>query len=96
MSGGIYGPEVDYWKIGCIMRELADGNPMFPGENEVDQLACIIKILWSLPENLVNMCYENPIYNEKKLFKVKKPETLERRDLGILSPTAIDFMKGLL
>ena len=96
LSGGIYGPEVDYWAIGCIMGELADGNPMFPGENEVDQLDCIIKILGNLPENLVNMYYENPIYNEKELFKVKKPETLERRYLGILSPTAIDFMKGLL
>ena len=96
LSGGIYGPEVDYWAIGCIMGELADGNPMFPGENEVDQLNCIIKILGNLPEDLVNMYYENPIYNEKELFKVKKPETLERRYLGILSPTAIDFMKGLL
>ena len=96
LSGGIYGPEVDYWAIGCIMGELADGNPMFPGENEVDQLDCIIKILGNLPEELVKMYYENPIYNEKELFKVKKPETLEKRYLGILSPTAIDFMKGLL
>ena len=96
LSGGIYGPEVDYWAIGCIMGELADGNPMFPGEDEVDQLDCIIKILGNLPENLVNMYYENPIYNGKQLFKIKKPETLEKRYLGILSPTAIDFMKGLL
>ena len=96
LSGGIYGPEVDYWAIGCIMGELADGNPMFPGENEVDQLDCIIKILGNLPEDLVNMYYENPIYNEKELIKIKKPETLEKRYLGILSPTAIDFMKGLL
>ena len=96
LSGGIYGPEVDYWAIGCIMGELADGNPMFPGEDEVDQLDCIIKILGNLPETLVNMYYENPIYNGKELLKIKKPETLEKRYLGILSPTAIDFMKGLL
>ncbi len=96
LSGGIYGPEVDYWAIGCIMGELADGNPMFPGEDEVDQLDCIIKILGNLPENLVNMYYENQIYNGKELLHVKKPETLEKRYLGILSPTAIDFMKGLL
>ena len=96
LSGGIYGPEVDYWAIGCIMGELADGNPMFPGADEVDQLDCIIKILGNLPENLINMYYENQIYNGKELLKVKKPETLEKRYLGILSPTAIDFMKGLL
>ena len=96
LSNGIYGPEVDYWAIGCIMGELADGNPMFPGENEVDQLECIIKILGNLPSELVNMFYENPIYNGKELLKVNRPESLERRYRGALGPTAIDFLKGLL
>ena len=96
LSNGIYGPEVDYWAIGCIMGELADGNPMFPGENEVDQLDCIIKILGNLPEDLVNMFYSNEIYNGKELLRVNRPESLERRYFGKLGPTAIDFMKGLL
>ena len=97
LSNGIYGPEVDYWAIGCIMGELADGNPMFPGENEVDQLECIIKVLGNLPQDLVNMFYENPIYNGKELFKVNnRTESLERRYMGKLGPTAIDFLKGLL
>ena len=96
LSKGIYGPEVDYWAIGCIMGELADGNPMFPGENEVDQLDCIIKVLGNLPQDLVNMFYENPLYNGKELLKVTRPESLERRYMGRLGPTAIDFLKGLL
>ena len=28
LSKGIYGPDVDFWAIGFIMGELADGNPM--------------------------------------------------------------------
>ena len=96
LSNGIYGPEVDYWAIGCIMGELADGNPMFPGENEVDQLDCIIKVLGNLPEDLINMFYSNEIYNGKELLRVNRPESLERRYFGKLGPTAIDFMKGLL
>lgn len=31
-----YGKEVDIWAIGCIMGELIDGEPLFPGESEVD------------------------------------------------------------
>jgi len=27
-----YGKEVDMWAIGCIMGELVDGQPLFPGE----------------------------------------------------------------
>ena len=96
LSGGIYGPDVDYWAVGCIMGELADGNPMFPGENETDQINCIIKVLGNLPDELVNMFYKNPIYEGKELLHVSKPESLERRYMGKLGPTAIDFMKGLL
>ena len=96
LSGGIYGSDVDYWAVGCIMGELADGNPMFPGENETDQINCIIKILGNLPEELVNMFYKNPIYEGKKLINISKPETIERRYMEKLGPTAIDFMKGLL
>jgi cyclin-dependent kinase-like len=29
---------VDMWAIGCIMGELIDGQPLFPGESEIDQL----------------------------------------------------------
>ena len=96
LSGGIYGPEVDYWAVGCIMGELADGNPMFPGENETDQINCIIKVLGNLPEDLVNMFYKNPIYEGKELLHVSKVKSLERIYMGKLGPTAIDFMKGLL
>lgn len=27
---------VDIWAVGCIMGELIDGQPLFPGENEID------------------------------------------------------------
>lgn len=33
-----YGKPVDIWAIGCIMGEITDGNPLFPGESEIDQL----------------------------------------------------------
>lgn len=31
--------------VGCILAELYTGLPLFPGENEVEQLACIIEII---------------------------------------------------
>jgi cyclin-dependent kinase-like len=36
-----YGMSVDVWAIGCIMGELSDGQPLFPGESEIDQLYII-------------------------------------------------------
>ena len=96
ITNGYYGPEVDYWAIGCIMGELADGEPLFPGENETDQLLCIQKVLGNLPQNQVDMFYRNPLYNGKNLLDVDRPETLERRYIGKLPKIAINFMKGLL
>ena len=96
ITNGYYGPEVDYWAIGCIMGELADGEPLFPGENETDQLHCIQKILGNLPQDQVDMFYKNPLYNGKTLLDIDRPETLERRYMGKLPKIAISFMKGLL
>ncbi len=35
---------IDMWSLGCILAELYTGYPLFPGENEVEQLACIMEI----------------------------------------------------
>ena len=43
-----YGKEVDIWAIGCIMGEITDGDALFPGESEIDQLFCIQKVLGKL------------------------------------------------
>ena len=39
-----YGQAVDMWAIGCIMGELIDGQPLFPGESEIDQLYLIQRV----------------------------------------------------
>ena len=96
ISQGEYNTEVDYWAIGCIMGELVDGNPLFPGENELDQIHCIQKILGNLTDEQIDKFYSNPIFQGKDLLKVTKPETLERKYFGKLSKQAINFMKGLL
>lgn len=42
--GHPYAMAVDMWSLGCIIAELYTGYPLFPGENEVDQLACIMEV----------------------------------------------------
>eukprot|EP00761_Pharyngomonas_kirbyi_P014594 gb/GECH01014624.1/.p1 GENE.gb/GECH01014624.1/~~gb/GECH01014624.1/.p1 ORF type:complete len:428 (+),score=81.78 gb/GECH01014624.1/:1-1284(+) len=40
-----YTTAIDTWSMGCVMAELILGRPLFPGENHVDQLVEIIKVL---------------------------------------------------
>nr|CAH0098640.1 unnamed protein product [Daphnia galeata] len=48
-----YGPPIDMWSFGCILAELYTGYPIFPGENEIEQLACIMEVLDVPPDNVV-------------------------------------------
>lgn len=40
-----YDHSVDIWAVGCIFAELIDGSPFFPGNNDIEQLFKIIKVL---------------------------------------------------
>lgn len=40
-----YHMAIDMWSLGCILVELHTGYPIFPGENEQDQLACMMEVL---------------------------------------------------
>lgn len=91
-----YGKPVDLWAIACIMGELIDGQPLFPGENEIDQLYLIQKMLGPLPADQRELFLKNPRFLGMKFPEISKPETIERRYLGKLSKKALSFMKSLL
>jgi serine/threonine protein kinase len=35
---------IDMWSLGCILAELYTGGPLFPGESEAEQMACIMEV----------------------------------------------------
>ncbi|UZJ56630.1 hypothetical protein CBS101457_005950 [Exobasidium rhododendri] len=47
-----YHTAIDIWSLGCIIAELYTGYPLFPGENEQEQLACIMEVL-GIPDRYV-------------------------------------------
>ncbi|KAG9242868.1 hypothetical protein BJ878DRAFT_148052 [Calycina marina] len=51
--GMTYGMPIDMWSLGCILAELFTGIPIFPGENEQEQLACIMEIFGPPDKQLV-------------------------------------------
>ena len=36
---------IDMWSFACILIELYNGLPIFPGENEHEQIACFLEVL---------------------------------------------------
>ena len=39
-----YSMAIDMWSFGCILAELFTGCPLYPGQDEVEQLLCIMEI----------------------------------------------------
>ncbi|KAF9780633.1 Pkinase-domain-containing protein [Thelephora terrestris] len=41
-----YGTAIDMWSVGCIFAEMVNrGNPLFPGDSEIDQIFRIFRIM---------------------------------------------------
>ncbi|XP_061593896.1 cyclin-dependent kinase-like 5 isoform X3 [Cololabis saira] len=96
LLGAPYGKAVDMWSVGCILGELSDGQPLFPGESEIDQLFTIQKVLGPLPPEQMKLFYNNPRFHGLRFPTVSHPQTLERRYLGIIGGGLLDLLKNLL
>ncbi|XP_062593139.1 cyclin-dependent kinase-like 5 isoform X2 [Saccostrea cucullata] len=96
LLGAAYGKAVDIWSIGCILGELSDGQPLFPGESEIDQLYVIQKVMGQLPADQMKMFFANPRFSGLKFPSVARPQTLPKRYHGVLSGVLIDFMDKTL
>jgi len=55
---------VDMWSLGCVLAELHMGRPLFPGDNDVDQLARIMEVLGPPPMEIVNRSSKRNIFFE--------------------------------
>ncbi|KAJ3517787.1 hypothetical protein NLJ89_g279 [Agrocybe chaxingu] len=49
-----YHMAIDMWSLGCILAELYTGFPIFPGENEQEQLSCIMEVLGVPDKEFIN------------------------------------------
>lgn len=91
-----YGFSVDMWAIGCIMGEITDGQPMFPGESEVDQLFIIQKVLGPLIPEHIDMFASNARFAGLKFPDMSRPETLQKKYVGKFGKSALHFLQALL
>jgi len=58
-----YGKEVDIWAIGCLYAEMLTGDPIFPGDSDIDQIYHITKCFGSLCPRHKELIAKNPIFN---------------------------------
>ncbi|XP_004684551.1 PREDICTED: cyclin-dependent kinase 20 isoform X1 [Condylura cristata] len=89
-----YDQGVDLWAVGCILGELLNGSPLFPGENDIEQLCCVLRILGTPSPQIWPEITELPDYN-KISFKEQAPVPLDEV-LPDASPQALDLLGQFL
>eukprot|EP00290_Baffinella_frigidus_P026449 CAMPEP_0180237996 /NCGR_PEP_ID=MMETSP0987-20121128/30675_1 /TAXON_ID=697907 /ORGANISM="non described non described, Strain CCMP2293" /LENGTH=349 /DNA_ID=CAMNT_0022204455 /DNA_START=12 /DNA_END=1061 /DNA_ORIENTATION=- len=77
-----YSTAIDTWSAGCVFSEILLGQPLFPGESNVDQLVEIIKIMGtpgpdeigSMNHNLSDFPFpQMQQYSWSKVFRARAP-----------------------
>ncbi|KAG9480387.1 hypothetical protein GDO78_012062 [Eleutherodactylus coqui] len=90
-----YGKAVDVWAIGCLVTEMLTGEPLFPGDSDIDQLYHIVKCQGNLTPRLQELFYKNPLFAGVTLPEIKEVEPLQKR-YPKLSPVILDLAKNCL
>ncbi|XP_068780208.1 cyclin-dependent kinase 20 [Struthio camelus] len=71
-----YDEGVDLWAVGCIFGELLNLSPLFPGENDIEQLCCVLRALGTPTPRTWPELAELPDYR-KISFRAQPPAPLE-------------------
>jgi len=54
LTDGYYSYRMDLWSVGCVFFEVMSLHPLFPGSNEVDQIAKIHDVLGTPDASILN------------------------------------------
>ena len=91
----LYCREVDIWAIGCLYAEMLTGDPLFPGESDIDQLFQITKLLGPLSNKHRQIISKNPMFNG-----LSAPNSQGQKSIKNLFPTwsqeSLSFVKTCL
>ncbi|XP_067134891.1 mitogen-activated protein kinase 14-like isoform X1 [Centruroides vittatus] len=90
-----YNHTMDIWSVGCIMAELLTSIPLFPGNDNIDQLMKIMK-LCGTPNNE----FLNKITSEEARNYIRSLPVILKKDFKEVfrgaNPDAIDLLEKML
>ncbi|KAF7657181.1 hypothetical protein LDENG_00030630 [Lucifuga dentata] len=74
-----YGKPVDVWAVGCLLIEMLTGQPLFPGDSDLDQIYHIVRCFGNLTAHHQQLFHRNPVFAGVRLPECSIRDTLEQR-----------------
>ena len=95
LTDGFYNYKMDIWGLGCVFFEILTLGPLFPGDDEIDEVNKINYILGSPSEELFEKFVKNSNHRSEFNFEYQKGIGIKRY-LNHVSPTTIDLISKML
>ena len=95
LSPETYDKPVDIWSIGCILAELLGRQPLFPADNNLDELQKIISVLGSPSETDLEFITDEKIKNFV-LRLAKRTKQSFNLMFSNANPVALDLLGKML
>lgn len=75
MLGIRYTPAIDMWSLGCILYELFVGFPLFAGEDEKEQMQCIMEIKGVPPRSMIVVASRRKVFFDDDYRQLQTPNS---------------------
>ena len=95
LTDGYYNYKMDIWGLGCVFFEILTLVPLFPGDDEIDQVNKINYILGSPPDDLYQKFVKNSAHREQFFFEHQKGVGINKF-LSHINPKIVDLISKML
>ncbi|KAJ2641291.1 MAPK protein hog1 [Coemansia sp. RSA 1694] len=90
-----YDVAVDIWSAGCILAEMFEGTPLFPGKDHVHQFSIITELLGTPPDDVIQTIGSENTLRFVQSLPRREPVSFKTRFPDI-EPLAVDLLEKML
>ena len=95
LTDGYYNYKMDIWGLGCVFFEILTLVPLFPGDDEIDEVNKINAVLGSPPDELYEKFVKNSSHRNEFNFEYQRGTGIQKY-LTHVSPPIVDLINQML